>query len=151
MSGNGTATPLVVVGIDGSECSRAALRFAVGEARLRGARLQVVSAWEVPAWAYAVGDTESLGPGEFRHEAEVAVEAAMDEARELEPQLDLTSSVAHGQPAATLLEAAGDADLLVVGSRGLGGFSRLLLGSVSEQLAHHAPCPVTIIRAPVAD
>jgi nucleotide-binding universal stress UspA family protein len=146
-----TRTPLVVVGIDGSECSRAALRFAVDEARLRGARLQVVSVWAVPAWAYGVGYTETIGPGTFQHEAEITVEAAMDEAQGLAPQLDLSPSIVQGQPAAALLAAAEDADLLVVGSRGHGGFTRLLLGSVSEQLAHHAPCPVTIVRAPTAD
>ncbi len=112
-----TATRLVVVGVDGSACSREALRFALEESRLRDARLQIVTAWTVPATAYA----GMFIPG-------------------IDPTLFVDS-------AAALVSAAGDADLLVVGSRGHGGFTGLLLGSVSQQLAEHAPCPVAIIHA----
>ena len=72
--------------------------------------------------------------------------AALQEARGLDADIEIDATVSNEQPAAALIAAAEHADLLVVASRGRGGFASLLLGSVSEQLAHHAPCPLTIIR-----
>ena len=139
--------PLVVVGIDGSACSHEALSFAVNEAKLRGARLQLVTAWSVPAMVYAGGYTANIDPATFLADAEAISTAAVTEAREIAGDLEIAATTPNEQPASALISAAEDADLLVVGSRGHGGFARLLLGSVSEQLAHHAPCPVTIIRS----
>jgi nucleotide-binding universal stress UspA family protein len=143
-----TLGPLVVVGVDGSDCSREALRFAVGEAQMRGARLRIVTAWSVPAMAYSGGFAANVDPDMFRKDMEAESVMAVAFARELGPTLEIEATTPNAQSAAALLAAAESADLLVVGSRGHGGFARLLLGSVSEQLAHHAECPLVIVRSP---
>jgi nucleotide-binding universal stress UspA family protein len=136
----------VVVGVDGSESARAALRFALEEARLRGAGVRAVSVWHLPAVAYggafvppAPGLVAELEPGARR-----VLERALDEARDAVGDVEVETVVREGPPVRILLEEAQEADLLVVGSRGLGGFRGLLLGSVSQQCAHHAPCPLVI-------
>jgi nucleotide-binding universal stress UspA family protein len=138
----------IVVGIDGSRSARAALGYALQEARLRGARLRVVGAWQVPAVAYAGG----YGPGdpelyaELERDARENVERALGDADTT--GVETQTVVREGGAAHVLLEEAQDADLLVVGSRGLGGFRGLLLGSVGQQCAHHAPCPLVIVPHP---
>jgi nucleotide-binding universal stress UspA family protein len=145
----------IVVGVDGSPGGRSALRWAVAEARVRGAPLHVVHAWMVPLIdalpePWAVG-APSLGPSddEVHDHLEAAarnlLDACVDEARSAEPDVDVQGELVEGRPAGALLEAAGGADLLVVGSRGRGGFAGLLLGSVSAQCVHHAPCPVVVV------
>lgn len=145
-----TAVRRIVVGVDGSETSREALRWAADEAVARGAELQVVHAWEVPAVAVGVG----LSPG---RRTSAPPESQQQEARHLVTDMvteeltnhalrDIRPSVGRGSPASVLIDAAKGADLLVVGSRGLGGFKGLLLGSVSTKMANHAPCPVVIVR-----
>jgi nucleotide-binding universal stress UspA family protein len=140
----------IVVGVDGSETSREALRWAADEAVARGAELQVVHAWEVPTIGVGVG----LTPG---RRTTAAPEGQQQEARQLVTDMvtqeltdhalrDIRPSVGRGSPASVLIDAARGADLLVVGSRGLGGFKGLLLGSVSTKMANHAPCPVVIVR-----
>jgi nucleotide-binding universal stress UspA family protein len=144
--------PLIVVGIDGSEESKAALRWAVDEARLRGTRLRVVHAW----FAYPViadglpmvqEDWAALGETAQRFVEHFVEEVAGD------PEgVELELAALHGTAASVLVDASRTADLLVVGSRGHGGFSGLLLGSVSQQCVHHATCPVVVIRSvPVED
>ena len=140
----------VVVGIDGSDTSRRAARWAAHEARLRGARLEIVAAWHVPAYGYAhVGSvtaiSQDLAEGLVEN-AEEHLAEAMREARVEAGDIELETIAAEGQPAKVLLQVSEGADLLVVGSRGLGGFRELLLGSVSQQCAQHASCPVVIIR-----
>ena len=139
----------IVVGIDGSPAATAALEWAIAEARLRDARLLVVHAWDVPVLAYAspygAGATVELVEAERKAAAD-ALDTALENADW--EGVDLQRVVIEGAPAQSLLEAAENADLLVVGSRGHGGFAGLLLGSVSQQCAHHAPCPVVIVRAP---
>jgi nucleotide-binding universal stress UspA family protein len=135
----------IVVGVDGSPGARDALDYALQEARLRDADVRVVSAWDVPGAAYA--GTYGLGdPGLLVDLEQVARDNAM---RALEHAdldgVETTTVVREGSPAHVLLEEAGGADLLVVGSRGLGGFRGLLLGSVSQQCAHHAPCPLVVV------
>lgn len=135
----------IVVGVDGSPGAREALDYALQEARLRGADVRVVAAWQVPSAAYA--GTYGLGGPELLSELE---QAARDNvARALEAaavdDVEVRTTVREGSPAHVLLEEAADADLLVVGSRGLGGFRGLLLGSVSQQCAHHAPCPLVVV------
>jgi nucleotide-binding universal stress UspA family protein len=141
----------IVVGIDGSPAATAALEWAIGEARLRGARLLVVQAWGVPVLAYATpygaGPTVELVDSE-RKAAAAALDAVVE--RVDTEGVDVRRAVVEGSAAQSLLEAAEDADLLVVGSRGHGGFAGLLLGSVSQQCAQHALCPVVIVRAPAA-
>jgi nucleotide-binding universal stress UspA family protein len=147
MTQENSHTPLIVVGVDGSACSHDALQFAVKEARLRGGRLHIVTAWSVPVMVYAGGYTAGIDPATFQQDAEAVSAAALEAAHGLDGDLVVEAAVTNEQPAAALISAGEDADLLVVGSRGLGGLSRLLLGSVSEQVAHHAQCPLIIIRA----
>jgi nucleotide-binding universal stress UspA family protein len=140
---------LVVVGVDGSEGGAAALRFAADEAAFRDAKLRVVCAWELPASVYTgtwAGVAE-VEPAFEKHAGDIAARA-LSEAARLQPGIDREWHTARGQPADVLVRESQDADLLVVGTRGLGGFKSLLLGSVSQQVAHHASCPVVIVPPP---
>lgn len=138
----------IVVGVDGSEPAERALDWAIEEARLRGARLLVVSAWHVPAAVYGPsGFVPPVSESIDQTFEEVAAEATEDAAgRGREAGVDVETDVREGNPAEILVEAAESADLLVVGSRGRGGVAGLLLGSVSAHCAHHAPCPVVVVR-----
>jgi nucleotide-binding universal stress UspA family protein len=139
----------IVVGVDGSECARAALEFAVREAALRKAHLRIVCAWEIPPAIYGGGFAPTLDQStldSFRDGADKVVQESVAAAKELEPAIEYDGKVGQGQPSEVLLEEAGDADLIVVGNRGHGGFASLMLGSVSHQVVHHAPCPVTVVR-----
>jgi nucleotide-binding universal stress UspA family protein len=135
----------VVVGVDGSEASQAALAMAFTEADLRGWSVHAVVAWEsvpvrdLPPLADATGLLEA---GETR------LERLIVPLRELHPGVAVRAEVLPGAPREVLLDAAGGARLLVVGSRGLGGFRGLMLGSVSHALVRHAPCPVAVVHAP---
>jgi len=143
----------IVVGVDGSAGGRAALEFAAREAALRKARLRLVCAWEIEPAVYGGGFAPTLDQGtvdSFRLGAEAVVEKEVAAAKELQPEIDCDGRAVQGQPADVLLEEAGDADLIVVGNRGHGGFASLLLGSVSHQVVQHAPCPVTVVRRPGA-
>ena len=137
----------VVVGVDGSDGARDALRFALEEARLRRAAVRAVAAWQVPVAAYG-GTLKPPDPAivdRLAPEARSAVERALEDAADAAAGVNVDTVVREGAPARVLLEEADDADLLVVGTHGLGGFRSLLLGSVSQQCAHHAPCPVVIV------
>jgi nucleotide-binding universal stress UspA family protein len=136
----------IVVGVDGSQHADAALAFAAEEAALRGTRLLIVCAWQIPM---------AFGPNAFYprellgglgDDARSIVQAAVARVRELQPQVACEGKAVEGHPAAALLEEAADAILIVVGSHGRGGFTSLLLGSVSQQVVHHAPCPVVVVR-----
>jgi nucleotide-binding universal stress UspA family protein len=140
----------IVVGIDGSESARFAARWAAREAELRAAAVLLVSAWELPTYGFsfgAVAVSEDMMKA-LRRAAEDNLADATDEVRTIAKEIDVSTEVVEGNAAGVLLEAARDADLLVVGSRGLGGFRELLLGSVSQHCAHHAGCPVVIVRHP---
>lgn len=134
----------IVVGVDGSEGADAALAWAIGEARLRGARLEVVHSFTYPIMGDlpTVADADAL----FVQEAEAILERTV--ARSEVGDVEFDARVVRGSAAAVLLDAARDADLLVVGSRGRGGFAGLVLGSVSQQCAQHAPCPIVIVPSP---
>ena len=139
---------VIAVGMDGSESAAAALRWAAAEARLRGARLRVVHAWNVPTIAYA--GSGFVPPASFEDDLAQAAETALgqwlDAARADLEGLEVERHSAEGHSSTVLVDAAAGADLLVVGSRGLGGFKELLLGSVSHQCAQRASCPVVIVR-----
>ncbi|MEJ5254970.1 MAG: universal stress protein [Acidimicrobiales bacterium] len=139
----------VVVGVDGSAGSRAALAFAAEEARLRGARLEVVVAWQYPVLttmpAFGVLPPVEEMAAEAR---EGLLQFLQDERLTDDPQLEVTPVVVQGPAAAALIEASKGADLLVVGSRGHGGFTGLLLGSVSQACVTHATCPVVVVPTP---
>ncbi|TFB46746.1 universal stress protein [Cryobacterium tagatosivorans] len=136
----------IVVGVDGSGQSLAALDWAITEARLRRGRIHVITAWFYPPLASEVGD--GVIDDSFRLAAERVQAAALSAATDA--GVPVTGRVVENSPATALLHAAGDADLVVVGSRGHGAFAGLRLGSVSSQVAHHAPCSVLIVR-PRAD
>jgi nucleotide-binding universal stress UspA family protein len=141
---------VIVVGVDHSDGAKAALRFALEEARLRQATLRAVHAWQ---FLGAPGITGSLPGGEFealRSVAEVPLDATLQEVAADAEDVQVERRVVQGAPAAVLVEESRGADLLVVGSRGLGGFAQLLLGSVSQQCAQHAECPVVIVRPKTA-
>ena len=135
----------IVVGVDGSAAAGRALEFAIEEARLRHAELQVVHVWHYPL----VASTGYAPPVEA--EVYTALEQAGHElvddavAEAQSAGVEAAGTVVEGPVAEALVEAAEEADLLVVGSRGRGGFAGLLLGSVSQQCAHHARCAVTIV------
>jgi nucleotide-binding universal stress UspA family protein len=138
---------LIVVGVDGSECGKAALRFAAEEAALRGARLRAVCAWEVPVMAFAGAwgfPAELIS--ELEEGAKKVVGKALSEVADLQPQVVGEGASPNGPAGSVLLHEAEDADLLVVGSRGLGSFAGMLLGSVSQHVAHRAHCPVVIVH-----
>lgn len=134
----------ILAGVDGSAPARLALEWAVAEARLRRGRVRVVTAWEFPP--------VTVGMEGLIRDPDVFPEAARRLQNETLQRVDregvtVSGDVVQGHPADVLLRAAGDADLLVVGSRGLGGFTGMLLGSVSTQILHHSPCPVLVVRA----
>jgi nucleotide-binding universal stress UspA family protein len=144
----------IVVGIDGSEGGAAALEFAAEEAALRKARLRIVSAWEIPVAAFGAGGPPPLDPGTldaFRLRAEQIGEDGVATAKRLQPSLDVEAQTVTGQPADALLAQGAEADLIVVGRRGLGGFRSLLLGSVSQQVVHYATCPVVVVQHATRD
>lgn len=148
----------IVVGVDGSPGSDAALRWALAEARLRGSRLRVVHAYPdpptllteggfgvggMPAPAVPVADAEEVRQA-AEAQSRALIEQALGRARGTDGvEIEVTPS--QGPAVQRLIETARGADLLVVGSRGRGGFLGLLLGSVSQQCAQHPPCPVVIL------
>jgi nucleotide-binding universal stress UspA family protein len=139
---------VIVVGVDQSEGAKAALRFALEEARLRQAKLRVVHAWQF-GYIGAPGFEGSLpAVGGDLAEFHEAAEAALDETLigVVADGVAIERRVDQGAAAPVLIEESRDADVLVVGSRGHGGFAQLLLGSVSQQCAQHAFCPVVIVR-----
>jgi nucleotide-binding universal stress UspA family protein len=150
----------IIVGVDGSDGARVALEWAVREARLRGTRLVAVHTWQMPVGAGAAASF-GMGAGAFDPSLEAdlmeRVEAGAKQLLEREiaavdtSGIEVERLVEARNAADALLDAARDADLLVVGTRGRGGFKGLLLGSVSQQASHHAPCPVVIVPPPDKD
>ena len=139
----------IVVGIDGSEPSKEALRWALHEAGLRNASLEVVHAWQYPAVGMtAFGGTAMplITPDDLEKAADQVARETVNDVVSEEAQPRITTIVRMGHPAAVLVDVAQDADLLVVGSRGHGGFGGMLMGSVSSNVVHHASCPVAVIR-----
>ena len=137
----------VLVGHDGSTCAQAALVWAAGLAGRAGLELHVLRTWGLTTAprpsAWRVGFVPPMTDYEqaVRDQLEEHVAGAA-----LDPSVKVHTHALHRPPAKGLIEAAEGADLLVVGARGLGGFTGLLLGSVSDQCVHHAPCPVTVVR-----
>ena len=142
--------PTIVVGVDGSAGARAALRYAFDDAARRGARIRVVSAVEEPQyWAVAYGMSAPPPLADIPAGIEKAAQQLVDEVRvERSGGVDVPVTVQAlvGSPAEVLLEQARDADLLVLGHRGLGGVASAMLGSVGLQCVLHAPGAVTIVR-----
>lgn len=137
----------IVVGIDGSDDSKQALEWALDEARLRGASLRVVYAWMLPVYAtgYGFAPGALIDPVAMSESASSHLDKTIDEIVSKAKDVAVERKAIEGPAAQVLVEEAEGADLLVVGSRGHGGFAGLLLGSVSQQCAHHATCPVAIV------
>ena len=145
-SGNGHR---IVVGVDGSQPSQEALAWAMRQAEVTGASVDAVIAWHDPV---VIGGMPH-GPVAVLEQAafgEFAATTLSNSIRDLgaNSSVSVNPVVQRGNAAQVLLDAANGADLLVVGSRGHGGFAGALLGSVSQHCVHHAPCPVVIIRGP---
>ncbi len=141
-AGNG-GQQRIVVGVDGSVPSKAALSWAVEQGRLTGAVVEAVIAWEFPAtYGYPVPVS---GVNWEQLAQQVVSEAAADVAEGAAP-VKVTYKVVEGNAAQALLDESAGADLLVVGSRGHGGFVEALLGSTGQHCVHHATCPVVVIR-----
>jgi nucleotide-binding universal stress UspA family protein len=143
------AVGVIVVGVDNSDGAKAALRFALEEAKLRGARLRAVHAWKfVPFGATGMEAGQPMLGAELadlQRGVEASFEATLHDAIPDPGGVDVERRIVAGTAAASLVEESRSADLLVVGSRGVGGFRGLLLGSVGQQVAHHAGCPVVIV------
>ena len=134
----------IVVGVDGSPSSMKALRWTIRQAKLTAAEVEAVTAWSYPSgygWA-------SFGEGavDFEGDAGKILVEALAEVSGIAPDVVVEPLVVQGHAADVLVRAAEGADLLVVGSRGHGGFAGMLLGSVSQHCVHHASCPVLILR-----
>ena len=133
----------IVVGVDGSEPSKQALRWGAHLAARFGARLDAVAAWDFPTgYGFASVPADWDPARDMRQALDETVQAAFGD----QPLPGLRREVREGGAARVLIEASQGATMLVVGSRGHGGFTGLLLGSVSSNVAEHAPCPVLIIH-----
>ena len=139
----------IVVGVDGSDSSIDALRWAARQAELIGVSLHVVTAWSFPEHHTPFGIVfdiaESADP---TARARAKLDALIVDVLGRHEKLSVRPQVIPGNEAEVLLEAARGADLLVVGSRGRGAFAGMVLGSVSEQCVRHAGCPVVVVRSP---
>ena len=145
--------PRIVAGIDGSDSSLSALRWAIRQARLTGAAVDAVAAWHYPAagggFGYVpMGSSETFDFQEITKKvlADAIGRAVEEGTLEAGRDVRVRAHVVEGNAAQVLVDASAGADLIVLGSRGHGGFTEALLGSVSQHCVHHARCPVLIIR-----
>jgi nucleotide-binding universal stress UspA family protein len=145
---------VIVVGVDGSETSHDALRWAAEEARLRSARLVVVHAWSfIPM--QPIGDPGMLAvpagdlPGQLEAEsagARIALDDAVDAVLGAGTEIDVERKLVERDAGEVLVSESADADLVVVGSHGRSGFKAALLGSVSRHVVDHSKCPVVVVK-----
>lgn len=134
----------ILVGIDGSENSLRALRWALDEARTRGDVVELVHAWHFPY----VADPTGMIPfptGALEECGEAIIADALRSVTTEAEGVTVTTRIAQGTGASPLIEASHDADLVVIGRRGHGGFLTLVMGSVAQQVAAHAHCPVVVV------
>jgi nucleotide-binding universal stress UspA family protein len=150
---NDSKPPRIVVGVDGSPSSRAALRWAARQAGLTGGTVEAVIAWQIPASATGYGFAPiSVETCSYLEEnAKKTLEETIEDVVGPERNPSVHSVVVQAYPAQALLDLSANADLLVVGSRGHGGFAGALIGSVSQHCVHHAQCPVVVIRGEPQD
>ena len=142
----------IIIGVDGSEQSQAALGWALGQAELVGADLVLAHTWNpdsyaTPAMAGAVPDM--IQAGALNHEAEELAQAWLDDlvaATAARTTASVSGVLASGSPAGHILDLSAEATMVVVGNRGRGGLRSAVLGSTSQQIAHHAQCPVVVVR-----
>lgn len=144
MVGVGKGNGRIVVGVDGSSSSADALRWAANQAALTGGELHVITAWHLAA-AYGY---VPVGPDfDWERDGESMLDQMIEKAVSTDRRVEIHKQVMQGHPAQVLLDAADGAQLLVVGSRGHGGFTGMLLGSVSQHLVAHARCPVVVVHS----
>ena len=134
---------VIVVGVDGSESSREALRWAARQAEVTGAEMRAVMSWEIPTAVYWVPFPEGL---DLEANARKLLAATVEETLGPDPAVPVSQVVLQGHPAPSLVDESDGAELLVVGSRGHGEFAGMLLGSVSEHCVARAHCPVVVVR-----
>lgn len=139
----------IIVGVDGSDTAQRALRWALEEAHVRNASLDVVNAWQVPSVAYYPHTTNMFDPGAYERASREILDNALAAAGAEDLDVSIRRVSLRGGAAAGILDLAAGVDLVVLGSRGLGAVKGMLLGSVTMQIAHHAPCPVVVV--PPAD
>ena len=143
------ASPRIVAGVDGSESSASALRWAIRQAALTGAAVDAVIAWHYPDLAASGMVVGAVVPVyDFREIAEKIAADAVSSTLDPASDVPVRARVVQGHAAQVLLDASAGASLLVVGSRGHGGFTEALLGSVSQHCVQHALCPVVVVRGP---
>ncbi len=134
----------IVVGVDGSDPSKAALAWAIRQGRLTGATVEALIAWIFPAtYGHPVPVPPSI---DFEEVAREVLTLAIADVSSPDDQVTIRPKVVEGIAAQVLLDASAGADLLVVGNRGHGGFIESLLGSVGQHCVHHAKCPVVVVR-----
>jgi nucleotide-binding universal stress UspA family protein len=140
-----TAAPVIVVGVDGSDGSRNAVRWAAGQARLTGAELRAVASWRWPNYV------TRIPPGvDLRADTQRILQEVMAEIRTEFPDVPVSERVVEGPGGPALLSQADGATLLVVGARGRAAFPGMLLGSVAEYCVRNGSCPVVVVRVPAA-
>jgi nucleotide-binding universal stress UspA family protein len=142
-SGADNDRPRIVVGVDGFESSKTALRWAIHQAKLTGAVVEAVTAWHIPATTGVVAISDLP---DYQDDAQSVLGEAIAEMCTTDPEVEVWPHVTQGRAAQVLVEEAEGAELLVLGSRGHGGLAEALLGSVGQFCVHHAPCPVVIMR-----
>ncbi|MGI9008534.1 MAG: universal stress protein [Streptosporangiaceae bacterium] len=142
-------TEHVVVGVDGSDSAAAALKWAARYAQATGGTIRAVLAWHYPSAAGVppVGVTPASVESEVERSRELIISEAIAGALGAEPPVAIERKAVYGHPAQVLIDESADADLLVVGSRGYGGFTGMMLGSVSSHCVTNSHCPVTVVRA----
>ncbi len=143
--------PRIVVGVDGSPSSRAALSWAIRQAAATGMTVEAFIAWRIPTYyGYSLAP-DDIDLSDIAGLAARTIGDAVSQLGNAAAQVKITTAVVRGDPAQVLLDAAAGADLLVVGNRGHSVLAEALLGSVSQHCAHHASCPVVIVRNPAKD
>ena len=139
----------IVVGVDGSPASAEALTWAIEEARLRGAELHAAIAWNPYAYVVVPDGSDITEWNHLENEAKATLERMITEALPDATERDaVVRVVVEGHPTPMLTKLSEDADMIVVGARGHGGFLGLVLGSTSDQIVKHAACSVTVVRKP---
>lgn len=142
-----TKEDIVVVAVDGSEASKVAVRWAANTANKRGIPLRLAASYTMPQFLYAEG---MVPPQELFDDLQAETMEKVDEARSLAhgvaPELKIGHTIAEGSPIDMLLDMSRDVTMIVMGSRGLGGLSGMVMGSVSAAVVSHAACPVVVVR-----
>ncbi len=136
------ARPVIVAGVDGSDDSKEALRWAAREASVTGAEVHAVSAWQVPLTIWVV---PSYTEENYNHDAAETLDKAVLDALGPNPGVPVITRLVQNRPAVALTEEAAHANLLVIGRHGHGELPGMHLGSVASYCVHHAPCPVTVV------